>query len=86
MLPTSFGGFPASLAPLQLPLAAVVSLGSVLLSGYIPGQRPSLGLYLSGFRVLQVAGLFHHASIGNPINIAIVRLILLEEEEVKRKH
>ncbi|NXJ00143.1 ATS7 metalloproteinase, partial [Psophia crepitans] len=28
-----------------------------------------------------VAGLFHHASIGNPINIAIVRLILLEEEE-----
>nr|XP_041574315.1 A disintegrin and metalloproteinase with thrombospondin motifs 7 [Taeniopygia guttata] len=28
-----------------------------------------------------VAGLFHHASIGNPINIAIVRLILLEREE-----
>ncbi|NXL62869.1 ATS7 metalloproteinase, partial [Chordeiles acutipennis] len=28
-----------------------------------------------------VAGLFHHPSIGNPINIAIVRLILLEEEE-----
>ncbi|NXC29407.1 ATS7 metalloproteinase, partial [Campylorhamphus procurvoides] len=28
-----------------------------------------------------VAGLFHHASIGNPINIAIVRLILLEQEE-----
>ncbi|NXJ53556.1 ATS7 metalloproteinase, partial [Spizaetus tyrannus] len=28
-----------------------------------------------------VAGLFHHASIGNPINIAIVRLILLEDEE-----
>ncbi|NWY04962.1 ATS7 metalloproteinase, partial [Nothoprocta ornata] len=28
-----------------------------------------------------VAGLFHHASIGNPINIAVVRLILLEEEE-----
>uniref|UniRef100_A0A669PXZ5 ADAM metallopeptidase with thrombospondin type 1 motif 7 n=1 Tax=Phasianus colchicus TaxID=9054 RepID=A0A669PXZ5_PHACC len=28
-----------------------------------------------------VAGLFHHASIGNPINIAIVRLILLENEE-----
>uniref|UniRef100_A0A8D0L0W6 ADAM metallopeptidase with thrombospondin type 1 motif 7 n=1 Tax=Sphenodon punctatus TaxID=8508 RepID=A0A8D0L0W6_SPHPU len=28
-----------------------------------------------------VAGLFHDASIGNPINIAIVRLILLEEEE-----
>ncbi|KFW80291.1 A disintegrin and metalloproteinase with thrombospondin motifs 7, partial [Manacus vitellinus] len=28
-----------------------------------------------------VAGLFHHASIGNPINIAIVRLILLEHEE-----
>ncbi|NWI39330.1 ATS7 metalloproteinase, partial [Picathartes gymnocephalus] len=28
-----------------------------------------------------VAGLFHHPSIGNPINIAIVRLILLEHEE-----
>uniref|UniRef100_A0A8C0UET8 ADAM metallopeptidase with thrombospondin type 1 motif 7 n=1 Tax=Cyanistes caeruleus TaxID=156563 RepID=A0A8C0UET8_CYACU len=28
-----------------------------------------------------VAGLFYHASIGNPINIAIVRLILLEHEE-----
>ncbi|KAJ7408135.1 hypothetical protein WISP_122586 [Willisornis vidua] len=28
-----------------------------------------------------VAGLFHHASIGNPIHIAIVRLILLEHEE-----
>ncbi|XP_054128958.1 A disintegrin and metalloproteinase with thrombospondin motifs 7 [Melozone crissalis] len=28
-----------------------------------------------------VAGLFHHASIGNPINVAIVRLILLEHEE-----
>ncbi|NXD83941.1 ATS7 metalloproteinase, partial [Halcyon senegalensis] len=28
-----------------------------------------------------VAGLFHHSSIGNPINIAIVRLILLEDEE-----
>ncbi|NXO04854.1 ATS7 metalloproteinase, partial [Rhinopomastus cyanomelas] len=28
-----------------------------------------------------VAGLFHHASIGNPVNIAIVRLILLEDEE-----
>lgn len=30
--------------------------------------------------------MFHHASIGNPINIAIVRLILLEDEEVRRKH
>ncbi|XP_067411559.1 A disintegrin and metalloproteinase with thrombospondin motifs 7 isoform X2 [Emydura macquarii macquarii] len=28
-----------------------------------------------------VAGIFHDASIGNPINIAIVRLILLEEDE-----
>lgn len=36
--------------------------------------------------MLQVAGLFHHASIGNPINIAIVRLILLEDQEVRRKH
>ncbi|NWY65087.1 ATS7 metalloproteinase, partial [Erithacus rubecula] len=35
-----------------------------------------------------VAGLFHHASIGNPINIAVVRLILLEheEEELKISH
>ncbi|XP_064013869.1 A disintegrin and metalloproteinase with thrombospondin motifs 7 isoform X1 [Pogoniulus pusillus] len=35
-----------------------------------------------------VAGLFHHASIGNPINIAIVRLILLEdqEEDLKISH
>uniref|UniRef100_A0A8C3UW98 ADAM metallopeptidase with thrombospondin type 1 motif 7 n=1 Tax=Catharus ustulatus TaxID=91951 RepID=A0A8C3UW98_CATUS len=33
-----------------------------------------------------VAGLFHHASIGNPINIAIVRLILLEHEELKISH
>uniref|UniRef100_A0A7M4DZS5 ADAM metallopeptidase with thrombospondin type 1 motif 7 n=1 Tax=Crocodylus porosus TaxID=8502 RepID=A0A7M4DZS5_CROPO len=32
-----------------------------------------------------VAGIFHDASIGNPINIAIVRLILLEDDEVKRK-
>uniref|UniRef100_A0A8C3IQV8 ADAM metallopeptidase with thrombospondin type 1 motif 7 n=1 Tax=Chrysemys picta bellii TaxID=8478 RepID=A0A8C3IQV8_CHRPI len=28
-----------------------------------------------------VAGIFHDASIGNPINIAIVRLILLEDDE-----
>ncbi|XP_019389453.1 PREDICTED: A disintegrin and metalloproteinase with thrombospondin motifs 7, partial [Crocodylus porosus] len=35
-----------------------------------------------------VAGIFHDASIGNPINIAIVRLILLEddEEELKITH
>ncbi|NWI49068.1 ATS7 metalloproteinase, partial [Calyptomena viridis] len=35
-----------------------------------------------------VAGLFHHASIGNPINIAVVRLILLqhEEEDLKISH
>ncbi|XP_056356092.1 A disintegrin and metalloproteinase with thrombospondin motifs 7 isoform X2 [Oenanthe melanoleuca] len=32
-----------------------------------------------------VAGLFHHASIGNPINIAVVRLILLEHEEQELK-
>ncbi|XP_064425826.1 A disintegrin and metalloproteinase with thrombospondin motifs 7 isoform X2 [Mirounga angustirostris] len=28
-----------------------------------------------------VAGLFHHPSIGNPIHITIVRLVLLEDEE-----
>lgn len=29
-----------------------------------------------------MAGLFHDPSIGNPIHITIVRLILLEDEEV----
>lgn len=52
---------------------------------YLQG-KVSFGLYFFGCCVLQVAGLFHHASIGNPINIAIVRLILLEDEEVKRKY
>lgn len=33
----------------------------------------------------QVAGLFRDASIGNPINIVVVRLILLEKEEVKTR-
>lgn len=32
--------------------------------------------------LLQVAGLFQDASIGNAINIAVVRLILLEKDEV----
>lgn len=31
---------------------------------------------------LQVAGLFRDASIGNAVNIIIVRLVLLEEDEV----
>lgn len=35
---------------------------------------PSLG---------QVAGLFHDPSIGNPIHVTVVRLVLLEEEEVR---
>ena len=56
-----------------------------LTSSGVTGQGLSFGLYFFGLCVLQVAGLFHHASIGNPINIAIVRLILLEDEEVKRK-
>ena len=30
-----------------------------------------------------MAGLFHDPSIGNPIHITIVRLILLEDEEVR---
>lgn len=51
----------------------------------VPGQGLSSELCIFGLCVFQVAGLFHHASIGNPINIAIVRLILLETEEVKRK-
>lgn len=43
----------------------------------LPGDSltpPSLG---------QVAGLFHDPSIGNPIHITVVRLVLLEEEEVR---
>lgn len=36
--------------------------------------HPSLG---------QVAGLFHDPSIGNPIHITVVRLVLLEDEEVR---
>lgn len=36
------------------------------------------------FVLLQVAGLFQDASIGNSINIVVVRLILLEKDEVKR--
>lgn len=31
----------------------------------------------------QVAGLFHDPSIGNAIHIVLIRLILLEEEEVR---
>lgn len=31
----------------------------------------------------QVAGLFRDPSIGNAINIVVVRLILLEQDEVK---
>lgn len=33
--------------------------------------------------VFQVSGLFRDASIGNAINIVVVRLILLEQDEVK---
>lgn len=29
--------------------------------------------------------MFHDASIGNPVHISVVRLIFLEEEEVKRR-
>lgn len=31
----------------------------------------------------QVTGLFHNPSIGNAVHIVVVRLILLEEEEVR---
>ena len=64
---------------------ARVPLQMYLTSSGVTAQGLSFGLYFFGLCVLQVAGLFHHASIGNPINIAIVRLILLEDEEVKRK-
>lgn len=40
---------------------------------------------MSMFIFLQVAGLFGDASIGNAINIVVVRLILLERDEVKKK-
>lgn len=76
MLSTTFSSFPLSSC----------SPADVLTSSSVTGQGLSFGLYFFGFCLLQVAGLFHHASIGNPINIAIVRLILLEDEEVKRKH
>lgn len=35
------------------------------------------------FTIFQVAGLFGDASIGNAINVVVVRLILLEQDEVK---
>lgn len=35
------------------------------------------------FVLFQVAGLFQDASIGNAINIAVVRIILLERDEVR---
>lgn len=75
MLSTTFSSFPLSSC----------CLADVFTSRTVPGQGLSLELYVFGLCVLQVAGLFHHASIGNPINIAIVRLILLETEEVRRK-
>lgn len=43
-------------------------------SGQGGSPTPSLG---------QVAGLFHDPSIGNPIHVTVVRLVLLEEEEVR---
>lgn len=75
MLSATFSSFPLSSC----------CLANVLTRRTVPGQDVCFGLYLVDFCALQVAGLFHHASIGNPINIAIVRLILLENEEVKRK-
>lgn len=75
MLSTTFSSFPLSSC----------CLANVLTRRTVTGQDVCSGLYLVDFCALQVAGLFHHASIGNPINIAIVRLILLENEEVKRK-
>lgn len=74
MLSTTFSSFPLSSC----------CFANVPTRRTVTGQDVSFGLYLA-FCALQVAGLFHHASIGNPINIAIVRLILLENEEVKRK-
>lgn len=39
--------------------------------------------FLYIFTIFQVAGLFGDASIGNAINVVVVRLILLEQDEVK---
>lgn len=75
MLSTTFRSFPwSSCCP-----------ADVLTSSSVAGQSLSFGLYFFAVCTLQVAGLFHHASIGNPINIAIVRLILLEDEEVRKR-
>lgn len=38
------------------------------------------------FCVVQVAGIFHDASIGNAIHVILVRLILLQGEEVQLLH
>lgn len=38
--------------------------------------------FLYKFIMFQVAGLFGDASIGNAINVVVVRLILLEQDEV----
>lgn len=48
--------------------------GTSLQAGGLTPPPPFLG---------QVAGLFHDPSIGNPIHITIVRLVLLEDEEVR---
>lgn len=40
-------------------------------------------VFVSKNKCLQVAGIFHDASIGNAIHIILVRLILLQGEEVQ---
>lgn len=55
-----------------------------LLSQWLP-KDPFIFIFLSWFIVFQVAGLFGDASIGNAINVVVVRLILLEQDEVKNK-
>ncbi|KAK2087931.1 A disintegrin and metalloproteinase with thrombospondin motifs 7 [Saguinus oedipus] len=54
---------------------------TVLRVGCRPGKRPRRPLVLSRFCRCQVASLFYDPSIGNPIHITIVHLVLLEDEE-----
>lgn len=47
------------------------------------GRNHAMFKMFDGIYFFQVAGLFRDATIGNAINIVVVRLILLEQDEVK---
>lgn len=50
----------------------------------VPFLHYTLCIFMSQSTFLQVAGLFRDPSIGNAINVVVVRLILLEQEEVSQ--